>query len=77
MLHLHEYQDLLNIKMSPDGSYMVSPSLGLPVTITDQQLLPNDLTLPLKRHAFPSLALTKPHVWVVTFALCPGEEDHN
>lgn len=77
MLHLRKYQDLLTIKMSLDGSCMVSPSLGLPVTITDQQLLPNDLTLPLKRHAFPSLAPTKTHVWVVTFALCPGEEDHD
>lgn len=62
--------------MSLDGSCMVSPSLGPPVTITDQQLLHNDLTLPLKHHAFPSLALTKTRVWMVTFALCPGEEAH-
>lgn len=77
VLHLHKYRDLLNIKISLDGSCMVSPSLGPPVTITDQQLLPNDLTLPLKRHAFPSFALTKTHVWLMTFTLCPGEVDHD
>lgn len=77
VLHLREYQVLLNIKMSLDGPCVVTPSLGQPVTITDQQLLPNDLTLPLKRHAFPGFGLTKTHVWAVTFALCPGQEDHD
>lgn len=76
MLHLRKYQDLSE-HQDVSGPCMVSPSPGPPVTISDQQLLPDDLTLPLKRHAFPSLALTKTHVWLVTFELCPGEEDHD
>lgn len=51
------------------GPCKVSLSLGQPVTITDQQLPPSDLTLPLKRHAFLSFALTKTRVWPLLFAL--------
>lgn len=41
-----------------------------------QHQFPSDLPSPLRLHAPLSFALTKPHVWALTFTLCPRQEDH-
>lgn len=54
-----------------------SPVPPMTLTMSDQHEFPNDLLSPLNLHAPLSFALTKPHVWTLTFALCPGQEDHD
>lgn len=48
-----------------------SPERPMSRTTSEQHEFPSDLLSPLNLHAPLSFALTKPHVWTLTFALLP------